>query len=113
MSVIPVSSSSINLVAIIWPAEGKFDRIKQVCADHCVEVERNEPGVLRYELIEEDVEPYRLMMVETYESMDAIRQHSSSESFGTMFKTFEDEGLMDRAPDVFSGRPIAGFQSRS
>lgn len=60
-----MATSEFDLIAILYPAEGKSGRIIQLLKDVIAYVQTNEPGTLKYEMYKEQ-RGDDIIMVEKY-----------------------------------------------
>jgi quinol monooxygenase YgiN len=66
---------SVVVVATITPAEGHYDEVRQILLD-TIPLVHEEPGCERYSLHEDG---QRFVMIEQWESAEALKTHSSAE----------------------------------
>ena len=66
---------SVVVVATITPAEGHYDAVRHILLD-TIPLVHEEPGCERYSLHEDG---QRLVMIEQWESAEALQTHSSAE----------------------------------
>jgi quinol monooxygenase YgiN len=67
---------SVVVVATITPSEGNYEEVRQILLE-AIPLVHDEPGCERYSL-HEDGE--RLVMIEKWESAEALKTHSSAEA---------------------------------
>jgi len=60
-----MASSGIDVIAIIYPAEGKTDRVAELLQKVLEHAQANEPGTLKYEMHRE-IKGGDIVMVEQY-----------------------------------------------
>ncbi|SMR55262.1 unnamed protein product [Zymoseptoria tritici ST99CH_1A5] len=103
--------SEVNIVAILHPAQGKSDRVKELLQGMCKDVHQKEDYTLRYiatEQIGAEGTP-DIVMIETYKSKEAADKHTQEPHFKELFATMEKEGLMAKAPYLAQTVSKAGF----
>ncbi|GAB7355121.1 hypothetical protein MBLNU459_g5697t1 [Dothideomycetes sp. NU459] len=105
--------SEINVVATIFPAEGKAERVFEVLSEVMKQVEANEPDTLRYQLLRQKDKPV-FIFLETYKNGAALKRHGESPYFKQLVQTAQKENLFAKPTElVLCGAPVAGFLSRS
>jgi quinol monooxygenase YgiN len=87
---------SVVVVATITPSQGNYDEVRQILLD-TIPLVHDEPGCERYSL-HEDGE--RLVMIEKWESAEALKVHSSAEPLA-------------RAGRALAGKLAAGLDVRT
>jgi autoinducer 2-degrading protein len=95
----------ITIAALIRAQEGKADRIEEEFRKMTVEVQNNEPGNLKYIVHRSIDDPNRFFVYEIYKDEEAIKAHTSTPHFKTLFTTINP--LMDGEPDVGHYQEIA------
>jgi len=105
---------SIQAIAIITPAPGKYERFKTVFTDLAEKVHANEPDVLSYQVYEQvGKEGVNMFIVqETYKNQAAYEAHLKTEYFLKSGKIIAEENLMGAPPDIKTLKPFVGFTSR-
>jgi quinol monooxygenase YgiN len=143
--------SEINIIAILTPAPGKFDRVfphsqiwavwstnaykaEELFRSIMEEVERNEPGCLRYK-IHRSVDGADLVLVETwvlpllnlsdvgcngkpahsifrYKDQQAFNEHRTTAYFGELQAKMKEEKLVGKPPVHVLCSSIGGFDKR-
>ena len=76
-------SDTLKVVAIIIAKPGQADVVKAACAP-LVEASRNEAGCLHYELVADNNNPHRFIMLEEWTSKAALELHTTM----THYKAF-------------------------
>ncbi|TEY84188.1 hypothetical protein BOTCAL_0019g00120 [Botryotinia calthae] len=104
----------IHYLVTITPAPGKEARLREVLTNIANEVEKNEPGLLRYHFFEQyDGEKGNVFIVqETYEDEAAVAAHANASYFIELKKILPEEGLLAAPLDLKKIQPFAGFASR-
>ncbi|EMC91283.1 hypothetical protein BAUCODRAFT_152560 [Baudoinia panamericana UAMH 10762] len=102
--------SEINIVAILYPVQGKEERMKELVAKMAKDVHEKEDYTLRYIMTEQlGVETPDIVMIETYKSKEAADQHTKTSHFKSLFSTMESEHLMAKPPYIAQTISKAGF----
>ncbi|RDW73726.1 hypothetical protein BP5796_07168 [Coleophoma crateriformis] len=108
-------SSEIHVVAIITPVAGKEPRLREVLQSLAENVQKNEPGVLKYQFFEQynSASGTNVFVVEeTYKDEEAQVAHGSTDHFAEAKKVLGGEGLLGAPMDVKTIKPVFGFSSR-
>ena len=111
-----MSSKEFNVIAILYPKQGKTDEVLALLKDVSKYVHEKEPGVLRYS-VNRVLRPAKdgseeIVMIERYKDTQALKEHGGSERFAAFQKELADKGLM-RAPSLLKMvSEQAGFTSR-
>ena len=95
----------ITIAALIKAQEGKAGRMEEEFKKMTVEVQNNEPGNLKYIVHRGIDDPNRFFVYEIYKDEEAIKAHTSTPHFKTLFTTINL--LMDGEPDVGHYQEIA------
>ncbi|KAI5358509.1 hypothetical protein Slin15195_G109570 [Septoria linicola] len=106
--------SEVNIVAILYPASGKLDRMRELMKPMIKSVYEKEDYTLRYmmtEQINHDSGEPDIVMIETYKSKDGADQHTATDYFKELFGTFEKEGIMAKAPYLAITKSVQGFDT--
>jgi len=109
-------STEFNVVAVLYPKQGKTQRVLELLNDVADYVHANEPGTLKYD-INSVMRPAKdgteeIVMIERYTDQQALKAHGTSEKFKAFQKTLADESLM-RAPMLLKMvQEKGGFASR-
>ncbi|KAG4027756.1 hypothetical protein MFRU_027g00490 [Monilinia fructicola] len=107
--------SQIDLVAIIFPKEGKADRVAELLNEVSAYVQENEPGTLKYEVnkeINKKSGAVEIIMMESYKDKAAIAAHGASEQFKAFEKRLKDEDLIAKPMQLKFLKNVGGFSSR-
>ncbi|KAB8299797.1 hypothetical protein EYC80_000049 [Monilinia laxa] len=107
--------SQIDLVAILFPKEGKADRVVELLNEISIYVKANEPGTLKYEVnkeVNKESGAVEIIMMESYKDKAAIAAHGSSEQFKAFGKKLKDEGLIAKPMQLKFLKNVGGFSSR-
>ncbi|KAK3675054.1 hypothetical protein LTR78_004988 [Recurvomyces mirabilis] len=76
----------------------------------------NEPGCLQFQVLEEAEEgedgskELRMVLVELYESREALDFHRRQRNYAKVFQTIQEEGLMKAMPDMIVLKGTGGFR---
>ncbi|KAH7369566.1 hypothetical protein BKA65DRAFT_443950 [Rhexocercosporidium sp. MPI-PUGE-AT-0058] len=105
---------SIQVVAILTPAPGKADRLKELLTGLADNVSKNEKDVSKYQIFEQfNSEGVNVFVVEeTYDNQAAFDAHFKTEYFQAMGATVKEEALVSGPLDIKTIKPIGGFASR-
>lgn len=106
-----MSDQHVNLIAILTPAPGKKDRVREELHKLAQEVYKHEPEVLRYHLYyEEATEDF--VIFERYASKAAFDTHRDQPAFQNLLKVGEEEQLLSRPLELKMLEPIGGHDNR-
>merc|ERR1712058_69809 len=98
-------SEEVAIVAIIQPAPGKLDRVRELFKAGLEYIQANEPETLEFSIYEEHGEAgVKLFMVERYASQAAMHKHESSDNYKAFFKTMMDEEILAGPPTISKGK---------
>ncbi|KAF7921192.1 uncharacterized protein EAE98_008618 [Botrytis deweyae] len=107
--------SQIDLIAIIFPKEGKADRVAELLNEISTHIEATEPGTLKYEIkkeVNKKTGAVEIVMLESYKDKAAIAAHGSSEEFKALGKMLKDEDLIAKPMELKFLQHVGGFSSR-
>ncbi|KAG0647264.1 hypothetical protein D0Z07_7079 [Hyphodiscus hymeniophilus] len=109
--------SEIHVVAILTPAAGKGDRLKELLTTLATEVKSKEPDVKlksKYEMFEQvNGEGVNVIFIqECYKDQVTFDAHFKTPWFGDMERTIPEENLLAAPLDLKTVKPFAGFASR-
>ena len=62
----------------------EIDRVRGLLAEHA-RLSRGEPGCLRFELFQSNLDPHSFFIVEAWESQEALDVHRQAEAFQTIY----------------------------
>jgi len=108
-------SAPIELIAILYPKEGKVDRVVELLDEMSSFVKNNEPGTLKYHIMRETNKKSgveEVVMFESYESKEALGKHGGSKEFKDFNKKMQDEGLIASPMQLKFLKNAGGFGSR-
>ncbi|SPO03570.1 uncharacterized protein DNG_06253 [Cephalotrichum gorgonifer] len=101
----------VNIVAILTPAPGKVDRLRDLLTAQASIVHEKEDYALRFvvtEQIDNDVPEF--IAIETYESKEAAGRHTKEPHFAEFFKALADEGVLAKPPVLWHTKSLGGFE---
>ncbi|UJO21188.1 uncharacterized protein CLAFUR5_10948 [Fulvia fulva] len=102
-----------HIVAILYPASGKLDRLKELRVDHINATHKNEDYTPRYLMTEQlDTKEPALHMFETTTdtpSRDGADKHTKTENFKTLMSECEKEGVMGKEPYLVFTKTVGGY----
>jgi quinol monooxygenase YgiN len=75
-----MADEQIGVVARFAVKEADIEAFKDAAQRTMVEPTQGEPGCIRYELWQDEAEPWRFAMVEEWESAEALETHLALES---------------------------------
>jgi len=106
--------SEIHVVAVITPAPGKEDRVREGLIALTENVKAHEPDVSKYHLFEQtNGQGGNVFVVEEiYKDQATYDAHFKTEYFQALGKAIGDEGLLAAPLDIKTIKPIGGFVSR-
>ncbi|KAF7907721.1 uncharacterized protein EAF01_005307 [Botrytis porri] len=115
--------SQIDLIAIIFPKEGKADRVSVDFPDMCSELlneisthtKATEPVTKKYEIkkaVNKKTGAVEILMFERGKDKAAIAAHGSSEEFKALGKKLKDEDLIAKPMELKVLKHVGGFSSR-
>ncbi|THV55181.1 hypothetical protein BGAL_0012g00190 [Botrytis galanthina] len=107
--------SQIDLIAIIFPKEGKADRVAELLNEISTHIKATEPGTLKYEIkkeVNKKTGAVEIIMFESYKDKAAIAAHGSSGEFKTFGKKLKDEDLIAKPMELKFLKHVGGFSSR-
>ncbi|ESZ99331.1 hypothetical protein SBOR_0293 [Sclerotinia borealis F-4128] len=107
--------SQIDLIAIIFPKEGKADRVAELLNEISKHVHATEPGTLKYEVnkeVNKKSGAEEIIMLESYKDKAAIASHGASEEFKAFGKKLKDEDLIAKPMQLKFLKNVGGFSSR-
>ncbi|EAA29158.3 hypothetical protein NCU07808 [Neurospora crassa OR74A] len=104
---------TFNLVAVVYPKEGKLERVKELGKEISAWVEANEPNTLQYHwsTSKEDDKPV-IVIQEIYADEAAFNAHKESPKFGWMIETATKEDLFAAPIKILFLEPFTGFAGR-
>ncbi|KAM3072175.1 hypothetical protein ACMFMG_008631 [Clarireedia jacksonii] len=104
----------IHHIAVITPAPGKEARLQEILIDFANAVEKQESGVLAFQLFEQyDGANGNVFVVhESYEDGAALEAHTKSDGFAAVKKAFADEGVLAKPLELKKVKAFGGFESR-
>ncbi|MCJ1388790.1 hypothetical protein MMC18_001640 [Xylographa bjoerkii] len=106
-----MSDQHINLVAVLTPAPGKKDRLREELHKITEAVYKHEPDVLRYQLhYQEETEEF--VIFERYANKVAFDAHKEQAAFQNLIKTCNEEHLLSKPLELKMLQPIGGHESR-
>ncbi|KAL5345093.1 hypothetical protein V498_01466 [Pseudogymnoascus sp. VKM F-4517 (FW-2822)] len=103
---------AVDVIATIYAAPGKVDRVAELLGNHAKWVQTNEPRTLRYELkrqVDSKTKVEELVMIETYADMEAIKEHGGTKEFRALGKILKEEGLVTAPTQIRFVKHVAGF----
>jgi quinol monooxygenase YgiN len=104
-------SENVVLVASLPIAEGKVEEAVSALGRCATTVHQEESGVLRYALHRDTKNPNRLVMIEVYDSQEALDAHGKTPHLQEL--TGALGGLLDGRPEMSVLTPVpAGDQSK-
>ncbi|MCJ1283571.1 hypothetical protein MMC26_002902 [Xylographa opegraphella] len=106
-----MSDQQVNLVAILTPAPGKTDRLREELHKITQEVYKHEPEVLRYHLHYQKA-PEEFVMIERYASKAAFDSHKDQPAFQNLLKVCEAEHLLSKPLELKMLESIGGHDNR-
>ncbi|EME40920.1 hypothetical protein DOTSEDRAFT_37653 [Dothistroma septosporum NZE10] len=110
MSSIQKNPEETHIFAILYPAPGKLERLKELMADHINATHKNEDYTPRYLMTEQlDTKEPALHMFETYTSRDNAEKHTKTENFKTLMSKCEKEGVMGKEPYLVFTKTVGGY----
>ncbi|TGO52421.1 hypothetical protein BOTNAR_0324g00050 [Botryotinia narcissicola] len=104
--------SQIDLIAIIFPKEGKADRVAELLNEISTHIKATEPGTLKYEIKKEVNKKTGAVEIIIYKDKAAIAAHGSSEEFKAFGKKLKDEDLIAKPMELKFLKHVGGFSSR-
>ncbi|CAJ2510219.1 Uu.00g061190.m01.CDS01 [Anthostomella pinea] len=106
-----MADKQITLVATVWPAEGKMERLKEVVTAATHNLRDVELGTLQFQVLEEtNTKSSRMVLIEVYQDQAALDAHRANPDYTAVFKTISEEGLMAKAPEVVETRSVGGYK---
>ncbi|MCJ1433625.1 hypothetical protein MMC27_002988 [Xylographa pallens] len=106
-----MSDQHVNLIAILTPAPGKKDRLREELHKIAHEVYKREPEALRYHLhYQEATEEF--VLIERYTSKAAFDTHKDQPAFQNLLKVCEEEHLLSKPLELKMLEPIGGHDNR-
>ena len=84
--------------------QSDIDRVRGLLAEHARK-SRGEPGCLRFELFQSNLDPHVFFIVEAWESQEALDIHRQAEAFQTIYAP-QVLPLVDRAAHPVT--PVGG-----
>ena len=110
MSSVLKNPEETHIFAILYPAKGKFERLKELMADHIAATHKNEDYTPRYLMTEQlDTDEPALHMFETYTSRDGADKHTKTENFKVLMDSAEQEGVFGKAPYLVFTKTTGGY----
>ncbi|MCJ1402829.1 hypothetical protein MMC11_006050 [Xylographa trunciseda] len=106
-----MSDQHVNLVAILTPAPGKKDRLREELHEITEAVYRHEPDVLRYHLHYQD-ETGEFVLIERYANTAAFDAHKAQAAFQKLVRVCEEENLLSKPLELKMLKPIGGHENR-
>ncbi|KAL0466105.1 hypothetical protein QR685DRAFT_575713 [Neurospora intermedia] len=105
---------TFSLVAVVYPNEGKLERVKEIGKEISAWVEANEPNTLQYHwsTSKEDDKPV-IVIQEIYADEAAFIAHKDSPKFGWMIETATKEDLFAAPIKILFLEPFTGFAGPS
>ncbi|KAK3502061.1 hypothetical protein B0T13DRAFT_447116 [Neurospora crassa] len=105
---------TFNLVAVVYPKEGKLERVKELGKEISAWVEANEPNTLQYHwsTSKEDDKPV-IVIQEIYADEAAFHAHKESPKFGWLIETATKEDLFAAPIKILFLEPFTGFAGQS
>ncbi|KAK3498787.1 uncharacterized protein B0T23DRAFT_400525 [Neurospora hispaniola] len=105
---------TFNLVAVVYPKEGKLERVKELGKEISAWVEANEPNTLQYHwsTSKEDDKPI-IVLQEIYADEAAFNAHKESPKFGWLIETATKEDLFAAPIKILFLEPFTGFAGPS
>ncbi|EGZ74297.1 hypothetical protein NEUTE2DRAFT_155063 [Neurospora tetrasperma FGSC 2509] len=105
---------TFNLVAVVYPKEGKLERVKELGKEISAWVEANEPNTLQYHwsTSKEDDKPV-IVIQEIYADEAAFNAHKESPKFGWLIETATKEDLFAAPIKILFLEPFTGFSGPS
>jgi len=88
----------VGIVATMKVQAGKEAEFEKVFKDLQGKVKANEPGCLQYDLCKLKSDPQTYIIMEQYESQEAVDKHGKSEHFQAAFPALG--ATLDGAPDL-------------
>lgn len=82
-----MSEHEVQLVATLTAKPGQEAALKQALRD-IIPLVRNEPGCLRYDMYEDRDDPSRIVMLEVWETENALAQHAEAPPFKRLAARF-------------------------
>ncbi|CAD6439443.1 ded0aac4-fbad-4099-a19a-16c0bfbaea6a [Sclerotinia trifoliorum] len=107
--------TQIDLIAIIYPKEGKADRVAELLNEISQYIKANEPGTLKYEVnkeVNKKSGAEEIILVESYKDKAAITAHGASEAFKAFGKKLKDEDVIAKPMQLKFLKNVGGFSSR-
>ncbi|GIZ43318.1 hypothetical protein CKM354_000655000 [Cercospora kikuchii] len=110
MSSVLQNPEETHIFAILYPAPGKLERLKELMADHINAVHEKEDYTPRYLMTEqlESDEP-ALHMFETYTSRKGADDHTKTENFKVLMDKAQKEGVMGKEPCLVFTKTVGGY----
>ncbi|KAH9215833.1 hypothetical protein DL95DRAFT_445654 [Leptodontidium sp. 2 PMI_412] len=104
-------SSTIHLSITIRTKPDKVAEMKALIVDLASYVEKTEPGILKYQIFEEETANGHVFIIqEIYEDQAAFDFHHGTESYQTATKRFVE--WLASPVEIRRLTPFAGFASR-
>ncbi|MCJ1476687.1 hypothetical protein MMC13_005355 [Lambiella insularis] len=105
-----MSDQHVDLVAIMTPAPGKSERMKEELLKFSKMVHEKEPETLRYHLHQEEGGDF--VLIERYLNQRAFENHMTSPDFQNLMKLGAEEQLLSKPPELKKLTPIGGYESK-
>jgi len=107
-------STEVHVVALLTPAPGKHDRLKELLTNLANNVQSSETGATKYQVFEQvNGEGINVLVVEeTYKDQAAFDGHFKTPYFTALAKAIPEENLVAAPLDIKTIKPFAGFVSR-
>lgn len=90
---------AVGVIVTIKPKAGKEKEVEGIFQELAKAVKANEPGNKLFQLCRARQDPSQYVMLEIYESDDALKGHSASAHFQTVASKAND--LLAATPDIF------------
>jgi len=102
--------SETHIVAFLYPKSDKVDRFRELMKTMCRAVHEKEDYTLRYLMTEKlHAKEPEYIMIETYQSKDAAKKHSSEPHFKEFFSALEKEGVLAKPAYIAMSKSVEGF----
>ncbi|KAK3308516.1 uncharacterized protein B0T15DRAFT_524596 [Chaetomium strumarium] len=102
-----------HILAIITPKADRIARVEEIAKEVATEVEKNEPGTLKYQWFRTGTaEAPTIVVWEVYADEAAFETHKTSPALARLIEIEKQEGNLAAPLEVQPLEQFAGFASR-
>jgi len=105
---------ALHFLALLYPKPDRIARVEEIASKICDDVQKQEPGVLKYQWFRTVSHERPLIVVwETYIGQEAVDTHKSSPIMAWLIEVDKQEDNMAAPIEVMPLEQFAGWDSRS